>query len=639
MKNLLCVLAALAVLASAGFAEMTEIAGFDSASVGDNLKTYGYPVSTSNSWSYKWVASDAVSYAELNISEALGVPGSPAYNQFSAVGWDTAGQYFSMKVNLNGGSTFGNDVGLYYGGIKPSSTGPAEGYTTLSVDGGEEQIIETTYTLSSSSYRNQFVDISSYLEGASSAEIRWYLSGATSSSGTCRIGDYYLSEEYTDAGLWGSVVTDPNYVDPVVYDTYTYGWEDGFSDVLDLSGNIYEPQNAIDPNGLSNSLQVQHYPVSGTPTVDIAWIKGLQDGDKITASFRTYDVTPGVSPSVKIAAAYADSVNLLSDLGSAGEGAEYSGDPNNAWTTLEQEWTFGGNGIGADAMMVQALFFSDREDPNDQLYWIDDLVVTVPDHCTVVFPNDVYKAEDYSQSTYSWANFAGEDSESAVLLGSYGMINAELETSDSYDGDGLCASVWDATESFTMSSLQQAMKRGALVSYSTTVTPEGYIAMVTGLSAGDYVKASAYAKTYSGQDSNTGLRLWSNYIYDAADVTSYAGTAGGFGVYSTTDEWTKLSKRWAFTDEIYTDVDGVQHTPVGIAFSVRAYTDNGEGGLVDTIEIEAPATATVTFPDPSGSFVSGGLPENDLNLDGIVDLYDFAELAGSWLQCNLQPCN
>ena len=39
---------------------------------------------------------------------------------------------------------------------------------------------------------------------------------------------------------------------------------------------------------------------SGTPQGYLAWIRGLQDGDQVTAGFWRYDITPNASPSCRI---------------------------------------------------------------------------------------------------------------------------------------------------------------------------------------------------------------------------------------------------------------------------------------------------------------------------------------------------
>lgn len=195
-------LAMILVMAMAVAAKAGVIAAVDSNSVNADLKSYGYPVSTDNGWSGKWVTDAKVASAVLSVSAELSVPGSPANNQFSAQGWDAGGQYFSMTVILAQGYEFGSDIELIYGGLRASSTGPNSGTTAIIVD-GRESVIDS-YSLSTS-YLNRVNDIGSLVAGASAIEIRWYGAGATSATGTHRIGDYYLDGVYTDTGLYGTV--------------------------------------------------------------------------------------------------------------------------------------------------------------------------------------------------------------------------------------------------------------------------------------------------------------------------------------------------------------------------------------------------------------------------------------------------
>lgn len=432
----------------------------------------------------------------------------------------------------------------------------------------------------------------------------------------------------------------------------SYGWEDGYADVLGFFGNVYEPQNAEDPNGLANRvLKAYEYPIGDTPQLFVALIKDLQDGDVVTAGFSAFDNTPtpvgGTDadgyPSVRIWAHYADSNDITSYLGSAGGNDTYSDSDPNGWSRLENTWAFAPGDTGADALMIEARLYSPTDATAAQEFYIDDVNVIAPEAATIIFPGDVYLAADYStRPTYGWENFTGPATEQNVLLGTFGMVNAELELFDPYAGSNALL-LTDAEDVYTMSTLRQLMNRGYTVDLNGSATPEGYLAVVTGLNNGERVNVSIQAKSNSANP-DTGVRLWAHYIYDENDTASYAGSAGGFAAYPNDTTWAKLSYPWTFVAnpaDPYVDPQGTSRIPVGMVIKARAYSENGEGGVIDDLIIEAPVTATVEYPDPANDDICvGGLPEYDFNLDCQVTLDDFADFAGGWLGCNLQPlCN
>ena len=451
----------------------------------------------------------------------------------------------------------------------------------------------------------------------------------------------------------GSVPTTPDEIladpDPNLYVYYTYDWEDGFADTLLVYSNAYEPTN-VNYNG-DRVLKVTEFPTTYTddqPEVTLAWITGLNTADNVEASFECYDDTNGAAPSIRIYAAYANSTDLTSYYGSAGGNEIYSGDEYTGWGRIGHSWQFAGPS-GSDALRIVARMYTAATGVDSQDFYIDDVNVVAPDHATVIFPGDLYKATDYTKTEYSWENFDGQDSQSNVFLGTFAMINAET-VSEVYDAnDNVAVSVSNATESYTMTTLKQAMGRGYEVGFGSTLTPSGYMAVVSGLNQNDYVKASVFAKSYDGQlkagesGSTNGLRIWAHYIYDKDDIYSYAGSAGGSNAYTNDQEWIKLSHHWTFSTETYTDDFGNERTPEAIVFVVRAYSENGAGGIIDDLAIQAPTTATVSFPDPAkAGIVVGGFPAYDLDLSGKTDLTDFAIFASDWLSCNLQPetaCN
>ena len=96
--------------------------------------------------------------------------------------------------------------------------------------------------------------------------------------------------------------------------TVNYSWEDGHT-ILGGYGNLVNPMNVstandplangglggtVNPSTGSSMLQLTESPHYSTPQAYIAFVKGLTDGDVVTASFFGWDSTPGVSPSLRI---------------------------------------------------------------------------------------------------------------------------------------------------------------------------------------------------------------------------------------------------------------------------------------------------------------------------------------------------
>lgn len=140
------------------------------------------------------------------------VPGSPAYNQISSVGWvDGEGAatngYMNLVVSAKEGCYLDPDL-FHVGGLRASSTGPTSidivaVYNTTGGDSGQITLLND-YSVNSS-YKNEIVDLDAAgFDGMelSDLEIRLYGDGATSSSGTMRWGDYY-DGSYVDLSVTG----------------------------------------------------------------------------------------------------------------------------------------------------------------------------------------------------------------------------------------------------------------------------------------------------------------------------------------------------------------------------------------------------------------------------------------------------
>ncbi len=165
--------------------------------------------------------------------------------------------------------------------------------------------------------------------------------------------------------------------------TVTYGWEDGAATSLGTYGNvgIQEVVTDIVHTG-TYALHMTEDPLGGTPQVFLVWIGGLQDGDEITCSFWTYDITEAASPSSRIWGHYTTSDDINSYTGSASGNYDYS--TGIGWEEQSFTWTFDGSDPTHEAFVLEFRMYS-ATDAVD--YWVDDVTVTAPDYAQIIFPN------------------------------------------------------------------------------------------------------------------------------------------------------------------------------------------------------------------------------------------------------------
>ncbi len=130
-------------------------------------------------------------------------------------------------------------------------------------------------------------------------------------------------------------------------------------------------------------LHVAEDPHYSTPQAYVAYIENLQEGDSVYASFAGYDVTPGMSPSLRIWAHYAFNGDVNSYDGSASGNDAYTA--GTGWDYVGWGWK-----IPAlkQALVIEARVYSTPStlDPAHTDYWIDDLYVEAPATATVTFP-------------------------------------------------------------------------------------------------------------------------------------------------------------------------------------------------------------------------------------------------------------
>ncbi len=202
-----------AVLALCGAASAAELAVYDTYDVGTVLSyPFDFEVKPKGT-----VAGDCIDWAQMDVVGAS-VPGSPAYNQWSAVGFDDGGSFVyeimsreECPLNPGMNACFDPDL-LYAGGIRRSTTGPTNCTVTISwIDCGSTELESATldsFTVTTS-YANFLYDLD-LVAGLGDEDngcveylkVEWYATGATSALGTFRIGNYY-DGSYYDFGITG----------------------------------------------------------------------------------------------------------------------------------------------------------------------------------------------------------------------------------------------------------------------------------------------------------------------------------------------------------------------------------------------------------------------------------------------------
>jgi len=140
---------------------------------------------------------------------------------------------------------------------------------------------------------------------------------------------------------------------------------------------------------------------------------------------------------------------------------------------------------------------------------------------------------------------------------------------------------------------------------ATTGTPQGYVAMVTGLTDGDTVDASFWAFDTSNSGAPS-ARIWGHYT-NGGDINGYNGSAGGNDTYSGATDWSELTHSWVF------DSDGGARD--GLIIEARFYDSSSvtTGSIViDDLTINtsagsivSPAVSAVPVPAAVWLFASG----------------------------------
>jgi len=192
--------------------------------------------------------------------------------------------------------------------------------------------------------------------------------------------------------------------------TLNYSWENGgtilgFYGNLCCDTNVSGVQNGFAGDGIAYScpgavdgtqyLHVAEDPHYSTPQAFVAWVTGLTDGDVVDAMVYGYDVSPDLSPSMRLWGSWTSvGGDVNSYAGSAGGTGDYTA--GTGWDLMSDSWVFDSDGGTRDGLVIQVRLYSypTTSDPNHTDYWIDDLTVTAPDHAVIHFPAPMSPVEE-----------------------------------------------------------------------------------------------------------------------------------------------------------------------------------------------------------------------------------------------------
>jgi len=177
----------------------------------------------------------------------------------------------------------------------------------------------------------------------------------------------------------------------------SYGWENGGTVLTIYAADAGYAYNvgAPDPvySGDASLKCVDNTdPLRATPDFYFCWIKGLVEGDVVSATLWRYDTTPGGSPSGRIWAKYTDvgATDYDNYSGSASGNSDYG--PGTGWDQTGHTWTFWSDSGAHDGLMISVRTYSNAGDT----VWFDDFEVEFPDGCTIEFPEPSSPVEDSS---------------------------------------------------------------------------------------------------------------------------------------------------------------------------------------------------------------------------------------------------
>lgn len=191
----------------------------------------------------------------------------------------------------------------------------------------------------------------------------------------------------------------------------------------------------------------------------------------------------------------------------------------------------------------------------------------------------------FAQQTlnYSWEN-------GGTILSSYGNACCDANVSGAQTG-----SQGSALPAYTCPGAVDGTYYLHVAEDPHSLTPEVYVAWITGLTDGDVVTAGFY-----GYDTTPGaspsLRIWGSYTSVGGTIDSYAGSAGGNDTYTAGAGWDFIDWTWTFDSDLGSR-DGFRVT-VRLYSTPSTMDPDHTDYWVDDLTVTAPAGAVITFPEP-----------------------------------------
>ncbi|AQQ70185.1 PASTA domain protein [Limihaloglobus sulfuriphilus] len=444
--------------------------------------------------------------------------------------------------------------------------------------------------------------------------------------------------------------------------TRYYDWETGTEAYMGYYGNVDTVNTGFSTeqarSGLQ-SLKIVEDPIGGTPQTYVCWVTDVESGDVITAKGWIWSNTQNAEdkPNGRFWMHYSSDTDINAYDGSiSGQDESLVGTTN--WMEFTQTITVDS---GKVAVVVEARISSGAAPAN--VIYIDDLTVTVPEHCTIVFPDGtegidpglamvtvpdvvgmteaaaVSAIESAGLTAFISYNFdetvpAGEvisqnpdalteieEGSQVTIVVSKGPAPVQAISEYGWENRGTDLGVYGSGYSENDFTTAYEGSRSLKVVRGTS-NPNIYVAWITGLNDGEQVTATVMGK-YAGAGS--GLRLYAQQNSGTLNAEEYNGSIGGMQDYLATGDWGQMSYTW-------TAGDGYG----GITVQIRVYGDEGDYGWVDALAISAPETATVHFPEEVTDPVCTA-PAGDITGDCVIDQADLAAVTDNWLVTNWGP--
>ncbi len=359
------------------------------------------------------------------------------------------------------------------------------------------------------------------------------------------------------------------------FNAMAYGWEDGASPSL-FDSNVTSEFTSEEKTSGSSAVKLTKTSGS-TAYIKAASVTGLNPGDQVSAAVRLqYHGTNTTYGTRLWASGY-------SDVGGPSQGYTSA-----SWGTQSFTWTTSGTTLDVQIRCYGA---------TDEYSYADDLNITAPGYATITFPGTGVSVEpnvpviDFTEWTDPDASYGWENN--GIDVGRGSNIETRNDKNDFNSG---------------FSSLKATLK--------SDDNSQAYLAKISGLSDGDIVRARIMAK--KGESEGLGVRLWGHYEVDGSNVASAEGN-----LTLCDDDWTMLGHEWTFDDGDANDRDT-------LVVDAKLYSNEGDYGWVDDLELWVPEGATITFPQEPNDPIC--YLENDLTGDCTVDMADFTVVADSWME-------